>query len=374
MALHDKLPRAYSACPHDCPSTCALEVQMEDATTVGRVYGARDNSYTQGVICAKVGRYAERVHHPDRLMKPLLRTGPGKTRDAFAEVSWDEALDRVADAFRGAAERHGPETVWPYFFAGTMGLVQRDGIDRLRNVMGYSRQHMSICTTLPEAGWLAGVGVKAGVDSRELGESDLIVVWGGNPVHTQVNVMHHITKAKRGRGAKLVVVDAYRTPTADKADMALILRPGTDGALACEVMHVLFAEGYADRDYLQQYTDCPAEFEAHLATRTPEWAASITGLEVEQIVAFARLYGQTPRSFLRVGYGFARARNGAANLHAVTALRGRSPAPGGTAAAARSGRERRRPMYGIDQTLIKGLDALKPRYASSSTCAASGRH
>ena len=144
----------HSVCPHDCPSTCALDVERIDARTIGWVRGAPGNAYTAGVVCAKVARYAERVHHPDRLRRPLRRTGP-KGSGEFAPVSWDAALDAVAAALRDAAARHGPETVWPYFYAGTMGLVQRDGIERLRHVMKYSRQHSTICNTLADAGWLA---------------------------------------------------------------------------------------------------------------------------------------------------------------------------------------------------------------------------
>ena len=161
---------------------------------------------------------------------------------------------------------------------------------------------------------------KRGVDAREIDESDLIVVWGGNPVNTQVNVMTHVSRARKERGAKLVVVDPYRTGTAEQADMHLMLRPSTDGALACAVMHVLFKEGYADRAYLAKYTDAPDELEAHLANRDPAWAAAITGLGVDEIVAFARLYGQTKRSYIRLGYGFSRARNGAASMHAASCL------------------------------------------------------
>ncbi|MGI9332861.1 MAG: molybdopterin oxidoreductase family protein [Gammaproteobacteria bacterium] len=350
--------RVHSACPHDCPSTCALEVERIDAHTIGRVYGARDNDYTLGVICGKVGRYAERVHHPDRLKTPLRRTGPkGVGIDAFEPLSWDDALDEVAGQFARAAQRFGPETIWPHFFAGTMGLVQRDGIERLRHAMKYSRQHSTICVTLPDAGWIAGVGEKRGADPREIADSDLIVVWGGNPVNTHVNVMKHIARARRERGAKFVVVDPYLTGTAQKADMHLMVRPGTDGALACGVMHVLFAEGYADRAYLEKYTDVPDELERHLRSRDPEWAAAITGLTAEEIVSFARLYGETKQSFLRIGYGFARSRNGAANMHAVSclpAVTGAWQHRGGGALYANGG------MYGIDWTLIKGLDVLDP--------------
>ncbi len=327
-----------------------------DARTIGRVHGAKDNPYTAGVICAKVARYAERVHHPGRLTTPLRRIGEkGGGADAFAPISWDEALDEVASAMQAAADRHGPEAVWPYFYAGTMGLVQRDGIQRLRHVMRYSRQHSTICSSLSDAGWLAGVGVKRGVDSREIQDSDLIVVWGTNPVNTQVNVMTHIARARKNRGAKLVVIDPYRTGTAAQADVHLAVRPGTDGALACGVMHVLFKEGYADRAYMAKYADAPDELEAHLESRTPEWAAAITGLRADEIVSFARLYGQTQRSYIRVGYGFSRSRNGAASIHAVTCLptvTGAWQHRGGGALYSNGG------LYGLDMGLIEGHDAL----------------
>lgn len=346
---------APSVCPHDCPSTCALEVERLDPYRIGRVHGARDNSYTAGVVCAKVARYAERQHHPDRLGQPLRRVGEkGVGRAAFVPISWEAALDEVAEALARTAQRHGPEAVWPYFYAGTMGLVQRDGIERLRHVMRYSREHQTICVALSDSGWAAGVGVKRGVDSREMAESDLIVVWGGNPVSTQVNAMTHISRARKTRGARLVVIDPYRTPSAEAADMHLPVRPGTDAALACGVMHVLFKEGFADREYMAKYADAPDELEAHLETRTPEWAAAITGLDPATIVEFARLYGGTKRSFLRIGYGFSRSRNGAVNLHAASCLptvTGAWQYRGGGALYSNGA------LYGIDKTLIEGLDA-----------------
>ncbi|MBS0561361.1 MAG: molybdopterin oxidoreductase family protein [Proteobacteria bacterium] len=315
----DERQTRNSVCPHDCPSTCALEIEVIGGKRIGAVRGAQDNDYTAGVICGKVSRYAERIHHPGRLTHPMLRTGP-KGSGQFARISWDEALDRVADAFKAAADKHGSESVWPYYYAGTMGLVQRDGIHRLRHAMRYSGQLQTICTAVCESGWTAGVGGIMGPDPREMAKSDLIVVWGGNPVSTQVNVMTHVSRARKERGAKLVVIDPYRTGTAAVADMHLALRPATDGALACAVMHCAFRDGYADRDFMARLTDFPAGLEAHLAERGPEWASAITGLPVEQIEAFAKLYNSTERAYVRVGYGFSRVRNGAAALHAVTCL------------------------------------------------------
>ena len=356
-------PFRSTVCPHDCPSTCALEVEVLDRARIGAVRGAADNTYTAGVICAKVARYAEREHHPGRLLRPLIRTGAkgggAKGGGAFREAGWEEALDRVAGALIDAAARHGPEAVWPYYFAGTMGLVQRDGINRLRHVMRYSRQHNTICSTASESGWVAGVGRFGGPDPREMAESDLITMWGGNPVSTQVNVMTHVTRARKGRGAKFVVVDPYRTPSAAAADIHLAPRPGTDGALACAIMHVMFRDGTADRAYMAQYADCPDRLETHLRDRGPEWAAGITGLTVAEIEAFAALYGRTDRAFLRIGYGFSRSRNGSANLHAVTCL----PTVGGKWRHRGGGafwNHRGNGIYHWDKTLIEGLDARDP--------------
>jgi anaerobic selenocysteine-containing dehydrogenase len=351
-------PFRSTVCPHDCPSTCALEVEVLDRARIGAVRGAADNTYTAGVICAKVARYAERVHHSGRLTRPLIRTG-AKGSGTFREAGWEEALDRVAAALIDTAARHGPEAVWPYYFAGTMGLVQRDGINRLRHVMRYSRQHSTICSTACESGWIAGVGRYGGPDPREMAEADLIVMWGGNPVSTQVNVMTHVTRARKQRGARFVVVDPYRTPSAASADIHLAPRPGTDGALACAVMHVLFRDGYADREYMAQYADCPDRLEAHLRDRGPEWAAGITGLTTAEIEGFAALYGRTGRAFLRIGYGFSRSRNGSANLHAATCLPtvgGKWRHPGGGAFWNHRGNG----IYHWDKTLIEGLDALDP--------------
>lgn len=357
MAPDDSAPGAVrdivpSVCPHDCTSTCALEVERLDARTIGRIRGSQRNTYTAGVICEKVARYAQRIHHPDRLTRPLRRTGP-KGSGQFAPISWADALDIVAEQFQKKAAQHGSETVWPYFYAGTMGLVQRDGIQRLRHAMRYSRWYSTICVTLSDTGWNAGVGSKRGVDMREVDEhSDLVVIWGGNPVNTQVNVMTHAMKAKK-RGAPLVVVDPYRTGTAEQADMHLAVRPGTDAALACGVMHVLFKEGYADWDYMRRYTDAPDELAAHVASRDPAWASAITGLSVEQIVAFARLYGGTKKSFIRCHHGFSRSRNGAVNMHAVTCLPSVTGAwqhKGGGALYGHTG------IYPLDRTLIEGSD------------------
>jgi anaerobic selenocysteine-containing dehydrogenase len=352
-----RLTVGHSACPHDCPSTCALDVEILDGKRIGRVHGARDNSYTAGVICAKVARYSERIHHPDRLLKPLVRSG-AKGEGGWKEASWEAALDLVAEKFIAAEEKHGSETVWPYYYAGTMGLVQRDSINRLRHAKKYSGFFDSICTNLAWTGWVMGTGRLAGADPREMAKSDCVVIWGTNAVVTQVNVMTHAVRARKERGARIVVVDVYDNATMKQADMGLIVKPGTDGALACAVMHVLFREGLADRAYLEKYTDDPKGLEAHLSTRTPEWASAICGVPVAEIEAFARLVGTTKKTFFRLGYGFARQRNGSVNMHAalsIAAVTGCWQYEGGGAFHSNSG------VLKLDGNLVQGLRLADPR-------------
>jgi anaerobic selenocysteine-containing dehydrogenase len=347
---------AHSACPHDCPSTCALDIELMPDGRMGRVRGARDNTYTAGVICAKVARYAERIHHPDRLLHPLRRKGP-KGSKHFERISWDDALDMIAEKFIAAEAKHGSEAVWPYYFAGTMGLVMRDGINRLRHVKKYSNQHSSICTTLAWTGFIAGTGLLAGPDPREMAKADVVVIWGTNPVNTQVNVMTHATRARKERGAKIVAIDIYQNGTMAQADMALCLKPGTDGALACAVMHVLFRDGYANWPYLEAYTDKPRELEAHLKSRSPEWASAITGLTVAEIEAFAKLVGTTPKTYFRLGYGFSRSRNGATNMHAAASI---AAVTGAWAHEGGGAFHNNGAIFKWNKTMIEGSDVADP--------------
>ncbi|MBA5776684.1 molybdopterin oxidoreductase family protein [Stappia sp. F7233] len=354
----------HSACPHDCPSTCALDVEVLEDGRIGRVRGSSDNLYTAGVICAKVARYAERLYHPDRVLHPLKRVGR-KGEGRFERVSWDEALDIVAKKFLEAEERHGAQSVWPYHFAGTMGLVQRDSLQRLRHAKGYSREFETICTNMAWTGFIAGTGRLAGPDPREIAVSDQVVIWGTNPVNTQVNVMTHAITARKTRGAKIIVVDVYPTDTLKQADLGLVLKPGTDAALACAVMHVLFRDGYADRLYLEKYTDCPGELEAHVATRTPEWAAAITGLTVEEIETFARMVGETKRTFFRLGYGFTRSRNGTVSMHAascIAAVTGAWQLEGGGAFHNNGW------IYKLDKSMVEGHDLRDPATRRLDQC------
>ena len=359
MNIQPRISIGHSACPHDCPSTCALDIEIVDGR-IGRVHGAKDNRYTAGVICAKVARYAERIHHPGRLLKPLVRVG-AKGEGNWAEASWEAALDRVAEAFVRAEEKHGSETVWPYQYAGTMGLIQRDSIHRLRHAKRYSSQFDSICTNPAWTGYTMGAGTLRGADPREMAQSDCIVIWGTNAVATQVNVMTHAVKARKERGAKIVVIDVYDNATMKQADVGLLVRPGTDAALACAVMHVLFREGFADWSYLEKYTDDPKGLERHLRTRTPEWAEAICGVSAADIETLARLVGTTKRTFYRLGYGFTRNGNGAVNMHAalsVAAVTGAWQYEGGGAFHSNSD------IFGLDKSQVEGHGFRDPSIRS----------
>ncbi len=343
---------ARSVCPHDCPSTCALDVEIIDQSTIGRVRGAKDDPYTAGVICEKVARYAERIHHPKRLTQPLRRIGK-KGDGQFTPISWDEAFDEIISRWKAIIAEFGAEAIWPYFYAGTMGHVHRDGIERLRHAGGFSLQYDTICTGTAWPGFLAGAGKLTGPNPEEMAESDCIVIWGTNAVTTQVNVMTHAMRARKQRGAKVVAIDIYRNDTMQQADLALVVRPGTDGALAVAVMHILLRDNLADRAYMARWTDFSPEFEAHLATRTPAWAAAITGLSVDEIETFARLVGTTPKTYFRLGYGFTRQRNGATTMHAalsIAAMTGAWQHKGGGAFHSNSG------AWKLDKSLILGAE------------------
>ena len=345
-----------SVCPHDCPSTCALEVEKLAPDRIGKVRGAASNSYTDGVICAKVSRYADRVHHPERLLKPLQRVGP-KGSGQWREISFEAALDIVAEQFARVARDTGLKPSGPITMPAPWATCSATGSSGCAMSWAIPVRRTPSASALADAGWLAGNGVKRGADPREMVKSDLIVVWGGNPVATQVNVMTWIAKARKERGAKLVVVDPYRTGTAERADMHLAPRPGTDGALACAVMHVLFAEGYADRDYMARFADVPEELEEHLRTRTPAWAAGITGIDEQRIVEFARLYGATKRSFS--GSATASPARGTARRRcmrsvACPSVTGAWAHEGGGALYSNSG------IYRLNKTLIEGRDRIDP--------------
>ena len=306
-----------SVCPHDCPSACSLVVETDDGR-LSSVTGNPEHPFTQGVICGKVREYAERVHSDLRVKQPLRRIGK-KGAGEFAPITWDEAIDTIASRWRRIIAESGGEAILPYSYAGTMGQVQYFAGHPLFHALGASRLHRTICVETAYAGWRATMGAVTGNDSNQMVGADLVVLWGINAAYSTINVMT-LVKQARAQGAHIVCIDPYRTATAMQADEYLRVRPGTDGALALAMMHVLIAEHLIDRDYIARATVGFEPLASHVRPFTPEWAAKITGLPAEVITAFARRYGSTKRAFLRVGIGLSRHDNGGMTCRTLACL------------------------------------------------------
>jgi anaerobic selenocysteine-containing dehydrogenase len=307
----------HSVCPHDCPSCCSLDVTVTDGR-IALVTGTPGHPFTQGVICGKVREYAERVHSPLRVRTPVRRVG-AKGEGRFERVSWDDALAEIARRWRAVIAEHGGEAILPFSYAGSMGQVQFFAGHPLFHALGASRLDRSICTSTAYTGWRATVGQVTGNDSEQMVGADLVVLWGVNAAYSTINVMT-LVKQARQRGAHVVVIDPYRTPTAVQGDEHLQVRPGTDGALALAMMHVLIAEGLVDREYVERATLGFEALAEHVKAWPPERVAPIVGLPASSIVAFARRYGASPRAFIRIGIGLSRHDNGGMTCRTLACL------------------------------------------------------
>ncbi len=306
-----------SVCPHDCPSACSLAVTVEDSRIVD-VAGDPEHPFTAGVICGKVREYAERVYSPLRVKTPLRRTG-SKGSGAFARVSWDEAIGEIAERWRAIIARDGAEAILPFSYAGTMGRVQYHAGHPFFYALGASRLDRTICVSTAYAGWKATLGAATGNDSEQMVGADLVVLWGINAAYSTINVMTLVKRA-RDRGARVVCIDPYRTRTARQADEHLMVRPGTDGALALAMLHVLIGDGLVDREYLARATVGYDRLAAHVEQYSPAAMAPVIGLSPDAIARFARLYGATKKSFIRAGIGLSRHDNGGMTCRAIACL------------------------------------------------------
>jgi anaerobic selenocysteine-containing dehydrogenase len=327
-------------------------VRVDDGR-VAAVTGAAEHPFTRGVICGKVREYAERVHSPLRITRPLRRVGP-KGAGRFETVGWDAAVAEIARRWRGIIADHGAEAILPFSYAGSMGQVQYFAGHPLFHALGASRLDRTICTATAYAGWRATLGVVTGNDSEQMVGADLVVLWGINAAYSTINVMT-LVKQARARGAYVVVVDPYRTPTAQQGDEHLMVRPGTDGALALAMMHVLIAEDRIDREYVARATLGFDRLAEHVRGWTPGRVASIVGLPEETIVAFARRYGATRRSFVRIGIGLSRHDNGAMTcrtLACLPALTGAYADPHGGALLSSGG------AAGFDYSVLERADLM----------------
>ena len=305
------------ACPHDCPDTCALLTTVENGVAV-RVQGNPAHGHTDGVLCAKVSKYAERTNHPERLLQPLKRSGP-KGSGQFTPVSWDEALADIA-ARLGAIAARDPQAILPYSYAGTMGLVQGESMDRrFFHRLGASLLGRTICSMAGGEGLVYTLGGKVGMKVEFFAESKLILIWGSNSIGSNLHFWRYAQQAKRD-GARLVCIDPRRTETADKCHEHIQLRPGTDAALALALMHELIVHDWLDHDYIAQHTVGWEGLRERALQWPPERAAEVCGIPVEQIRRLAQDYGTTKPAAIRLNYGMQRVRGGGNATRAVACL------------------------------------------------------
>ena len=305
------------ACPHDCPDTCALITTVDNGVAI-RVQGNPAHPHTDGVLCAKVSKYAERTNHAERILTPLKRSGP-KGSGQFTPVGWDEALADIAQRLRAIAAR-APEAVLPYSYAGTMGLVQGESMDRrFFHRLGASFLGRTICATAGSEGLTYTLGGKVGMKVEHFAESKLIIIWGSNSIGSNLHFWRYAQQAKRD-GARLVCIDPRKTETADKCHEHLQILPGTDAALALSLMHELIVHGWLDHDYIARHTVGWEALRERALTYPPERAASLCGIPAEQIRRLARDYGTTQPAAIRLNYGMQRARGGGNATRAVVCL------------------------------------------------------
>lgn len=307
------------ACPHDCPDTCATIITVRDGRAT-RIQGDPEHPFTRGFLCAKVNRYLERTYHPDRLTQPLRRVG-AKGEGRFEPVSWDDAIADIARRLRAiAASNDGPEAILPYSYAGTMGLLQGSSVDRrFFHALGASRLDRTICSMAGKVGMTMTVGASIGADGEGVPECDLVLLWGTNTLTSNPHLWPLILAAKE-RGAHLIAIDPIRTRTAAQCDEWLGIRPGTDAALALAIMHVLFAEGLQDDDYLARYTLGAEQLQARVAEWPPERAAAITGIDAATIRTLALRYGRARAAFVRINYGLQRHAGGGMAVRTIACL------------------------------------------------------
>lgn len=310
-----------AVCPHDCPDTCAMLVTVEDGVAIA-VKGDPDHPTTAGVLCTKVSRYTERTYHAERLLYPLRRIG-AKGEGKFERISWDEALRTIAARLKPIAER-APQAILPYSYCGTMGLVQGESMSmRFFNKIGASLLDRTVCATAGATGYKYTIGAAVGTDMEQFQNAKLIIIWGGNPIASNLHFWTRAQEAKRN-GAKLIAIDPYRSLTAEKCHQHIALLPGTDAALALGLMHVLIAEDLLDHDYIDQYTLGFEQLKARAAEWTPERAAETCGITATEVVELARLYGGTAKAgepvAIRTNYGVQRVRGGGMAVRNIACL------------------------------------------------------
>ena len=307
-----------SVCPYDCPDTCGLLVEVAGGRAV-KVSGDPEHPYTRGMLCPKMLHYEETVHSPLRLTTPLIRTG-AKGTDSFRPISWKDAIAEIAGRWQGIIEKSGAEAILPYSYAGTMGLVQRNSGHPFFHRLGASRLARTICSPAKDAGWQAVMGETAAPHPDTVAKSDLVVLWGINAAATSIHFLHGVREARKN-GAKVWLIDTYETPTTAAADRTFLVRPGSDGALALGLMHILVRDNLVDQDFINNHVQGFADLkERVLAAYPPEEASRLTGLPVEVIEQMAKEYGAAAAPFIRLGSGLSRYGNGAMTVRTIACL------------------------------------------------------
>lgn len=330
--------RVYGACPHDCPDTCGLITEVEDGRAVN-FYGSAEHPITDGWLCAKVRPYLDRVYHPDRLTHPLRRVGP-KGGGEWARISWEEAIGEIGDRWRAIIAAHGAEAILPYSYSGTLGLVQLAVSNgRFWNRLGASQLQRSICGAAAEMAVNHTLGVRQTQPYAMVEQSELVIIWGHNPVSTAPHFMPHLRRAQRA-GCHLVVIDPRRTRTAQSADTHIAPKPATDGALALGLAHVIVAEGLHDEAWLTAHALGWPDLRQRLRDYPPERVAEISGVSAETIIALARRYATSKPGLIKIADGLQRHPNGGQTIRAILtlpALTGQYGVPGGGLAYSTSG-------------------------------------
>ncbi len=317
-----------AVCSHDCPDSCAVLVTIDELGKATRVQGDPAHPVTRGFLCAKVAKYLDRVYSPSRLLQPMRRRpgAPkgrmpyGREADVFEPISWDEALDLIAQRLRLIAEEHGPESILPYSYAGTIGVLGYGSMDRrFFHRLGASRLDRTICATAGGDALVSVYGKKLGTDPEHFRHSRYIIAWGANIHGNNVHLWPFVEEARRN-GARLVVIDPYRTRTARVADWHLPIQPGTDTALALGLMHVIIKEGLHDPEYVAQHTHGFAALREHVLPYSPEHVAGLTGIAAADIELLAREYATNTPAVIRLNYGIQRSQNGGSAARAVCML------------------------------------------------------
>jgi anaerobic selenocysteine-containing dehydrogenase len=307
-----------AACPHDCPDTCAMEVAVEGGVAVEVRGGAMP--FTDGTLCTKVAKYLDRTYSKDRVLHPLRRIGAkGPGRGRLERISWDAALDEIAARFKALAAED-PQQILPCSYAGTMGLAQYMSMDRrFFNRLGASLLDRTLCSSAGKAGVKITLGGSVGMDPERFDEAQLILIWGSNPIVSNLHLWSRCQEAKR-RGARLVAIDPWRSQTAEKCHQHIRLLPGTDGALALGMMHVIIGEGRVDRDYVGRHTLGFEKLTERVKQYPPEKVARICGISAEEVVNLARDYASIKPAAIRVNYGLQRHAGGGMAVRTITCL------------------------------------------------------